>query len=1012
MQILDEDTAATKVQAAYRGHSARRRVESKKAAQQLHEAIEEGQESLALKTHAIDGSAQRGGSGQCTPPGEGEEPMEAYEVASGVQIIDAQGVLGSGVSVAGPPPPPGMQHVVTKDGTIVTAPATFRKDGTGGHAAPGTTPGASILPPGLTIYTTYLQSNRKEWDNCGRLRHLFSSHKLEFGEIDVAQNALITRNTLAKRSMCNELPQIFFGDTFVGTYDSVAEWNENGKLREELASSGYGSPQTITTVHTVAPGSAGHPAGAQQGGKAAPKGRPDDSWIKHRTEPEAQERHDTPDDSRASSRYSRKSDIVEERADTPPEVDPLDKEIEGATHWVTALNDNIKEERKWHGYFTTVISRLLSRDPTLRTELGTHAAILIQCMIRRWKARKETRAKLSRRNTMFEQEEQEDAAMRVQAMVRIWKARRIVAAKRKEYWEKRMPAALKIQTFARSVLSRRIYSEKRFARLSAAVIRIQCMVRNHQARKEFTRRYSGWKERRTAQLLEENQVADAITIQNLVRKWLARRKAAKTKKEKYGDRDLLQSIKLNMENLLGDDAATDDAFFGPASARSPESKALFMKWSDDTIFERELMKHIEAGEAQKRSKIEALEHHGRAELALYHSGGIFHLEGQEAKDRKRSYMEEDAVRTVMADLEKKERIKVLEDANSRYVRLQQTKEQAVKLVEDEAEARRTLLDLWKLHTKKFGVQFMWGILKIGTSRLEVGESAARKHAVEDEAEAREKLQSFIVNELRVVAWAATQAPQWIVQREEVAKEERYQRVLIEEEDDDIRWRLRTREKEEANTIGRARNFNPNPKSAWATPQQKSDPLNIASLMLDEEKARDHLIWTWFWGHQRLTEWNEGQLKFLNPNQRLSGMNSPPIGFGGRSAMLPDKFNVTGGAATGVPFDLQGELQALQMREMQDRIMMAELQERDREKTHAGMRRSLRHKIQVARNMDSSLSASTPTKGKTVEGAAAADVAVVPDEEAWRRKQVATEEQQDRLRLVDAKLNENPAINAH
>ena len=70
---------------------------------------------------------------------------------------------------------------------------------------------------------------------CTRVKMLLNAREIEYREVNVAgdPNAFVE---LAKSSGMLTLPQVFVGDTLIGGYNETAEADENGWLRELLAS--------------------------------------------------------------------------------------------------------------------------------------------------------------------------------------------------------------------------------------------------------------------------------------------------------------------------------------------------------------------------------------------------------------------------------------------------------------------------------------------------------------------------------------------------------------------------------------------------------------------------------------------------------------------------------------------------------------------------------------------------------------------------------------------------------
>eukprot|EP01006_Ploeotia_vitrea_P012711 TRINITY_DN33599_c0_g1_i1.p1 TRINITY_DN33599_c0_g1~~TRINITY_DN33599_c0_g1_i1.p1 ORF type:complete len:359 (+),score=55.16 TRINITY_DN33599_c0_g1_i1:60-1136(+) len=101
-----------------------------------------------------------------------------------------------------------------------------------------------MLPEGLTIYTTSLNVVRKEIDDCRRLRHIFDTHNIKYKEVDLSNNKVISKNQITKKSLEAGLPQVFVGENFLGTFDTIEQWNENeDMLMSKLNEAGY-KPQS------------------------------------------------------------------------------------------------------------------------------------------------------------------------------------------------------------------------------------------------------------------------------------------------------------------------------------------------------------------------------------------------------------------------------------------------------------------------------------------------------------------------------------------------------------------------------------------------------------------------------------------------------------------------------------------------------------------------------------------------------------------------------------------------
>ena len=89
-----------------------------------------------------------------------------------------------------------------------------------------------------TIYVTHVGGIRKVRDDCRRLKYLFDALKIRYNEIDIAENKWL-RAKITKASGEDSLPLVFVKETFVGTYDHLERWNDDGVLRAKLEEKGY-----------------------------------------------------------------------------------------------------------------------------------------------------------------------------------------------------------------------------------------------------------------------------------------------------------------------------------------------------------------------------------------------------------------------------------------------------------------------------------------------------------------------------------------------------------------------------------------------------------------------------------------------------------------------------------------------------------------------------------------------------------------------------------------------------
>eukprot|EP00667_Euglena_gracilis_P024811 EG_transcript_28769 len=88
------------------------------------------------------------------------------------------------------------------------------------------------------IYVTHIGGIRKVRDDCRRLKYLMDALKIRYNEVDIAENKWL-RSKLQRDSGQDTLPLVFVGERFLGTYDNLAEWNDDGVLMQKLKELGY-----------------------------------------------------------------------------------------------------------------------------------------------------------------------------------------------------------------------------------------------------------------------------------------------------------------------------------------------------------------------------------------------------------------------------------------------------------------------------------------------------------------------------------------------------------------------------------------------------------------------------------------------------------------------------------------------------------------------------------------------------------------------------------------------------
>ena len=81
---------------------------------------------------------------------------------------------------------------------------------------------------GITIYTSMLCGF------CHSAKQLLNQKNLPFDEIDVGERPGAYQEMLKVSHGSSSVPQIFFGDTHIGSCDDLFEMNSNGELDDLL----------------------------------------------------------------------------------------------------------------------------------------------------------------------------------------------------------------------------------------------------------------------------------------------------------------------------------------------------------------------------------------------------------------------------------------------------------------------------------------------------------------------------------------------------------------------------------------------------------------------------------------------------------------------------------------------------------------------------------------------------------------------------------------------------------
>jgi len=84
-----------------------------------------------------------------------------------------------------------------------------------------------MIPPEVTIYS----GTRCAY--CNAAKRLLDSKGINYTEINVDEDPDL-RNEMVERTNRQTVPQIFFGDEYVGGFDDLSELNHEGKLDKLL----------------------------------------------------------------------------------------------------------------------------------------------------------------------------------------------------------------------------------------------------------------------------------------------------------------------------------------------------------------------------------------------------------------------------------------------------------------------------------------------------------------------------------------------------------------------------------------------------------------------------------------------------------------------------------------------------------------------------------------------------------------------------------------------------------
>eukprot|EP00755_Sulcionema_specki_P020020 Sspe_Gene.70913::Locus_41911_Transcript_2_3_Confidence_0.500_Length_1028::g.70913::m.70913 len=106
-------------------------------------------------------------------------------------------------------------------------------------------PEASEEDKKITVYHTSQTADRRTRDNCYRLALMLDALGIPYENFDICENKWL-RKTLSRMAGVDELPLVFYGplpdSTFVGTYETLMELNDDGRLFSTLRSLGYKHP--------------------------------------------------------------------------------------------------------------------------------------------------------------------------------------------------------------------------------------------------------------------------------------------------------------------------------------------------------------------------------------------------------------------------------------------------------------------------------------------------------------------------------------------------------------------------------------------------------------------------------------------------------------------------------------------------------------------------------------------------------------------------------------------------
>eukprot|EP00027_Filamoeba_sp_ATCC50430_P002677 CAMPEP_0168541516 /NCGR_PEP_ID=MMETSP0413-20121227/860_1 /TAXON_ID=136452 /ORGANISM="Filamoeba nolandi, Strain NC-AS-23-1" /LENGTH=94 /DNA_ID=CAMNT_0008571339 /DNA_START=42 /DNA_END=326 /DNA_ORIENTATION=- len=86
----------------------------------------------------------------------------------------------------------------------------------------------------IKVYYSSATSDLGVKKNQAALKNLLDSRKYKYTEVDMAQMEKDHRDPIYNAAGTRALPLVFQNDNFVGTYETLADINEDGKLHTVL----------------------------------------------------------------------------------------------------------------------------------------------------------------------------------------------------------------------------------------------------------------------------------------------------------------------------------------------------------------------------------------------------------------------------------------------------------------------------------------------------------------------------------------------------------------------------------------------------------------------------------------------------------------------------------------------------------------------------------------------------------------------------------------------------------